>query len=397
MVDRLENESFLDYTDRLISNKKNYDLDHSEIYEMLFGVVISGTESRKRIYGLKDMIETLKAEGFEKLTDDEVFRKLESKKIEIQKERMKLSTLRNDLNKTVRDESRRELLLEEMIRVIPRADKVEFRPREIQDMDKGYLLRISDIHYSSFFKSINNEYSIEILHERFEILLGELMAFIEKEGVKKLYVANQGDSLQGLIRISDLKKNQIGLMESVVGFSRFMGDFLNALSEYVDIEYYHVPTANHSDIRLFDPKNNQTGENLELLMINYIHDYLRKNDKVFVALPEENKDYLEFNIQGFDFISLHGHQTKNVNTYLEKVSMRNRKFYDFCLMGHYHTGYEKTLYEANGHNVELLVSGSIVGSDPYADTLLLGSKSSAKLDVFQKTKGRVQSNTIILN
>ena len=40
---------------------------------------------------------------------DELLMELEMKKIELQKERVKISTLRNELNKTIREESRKEL------------------------------------------------------------------------------------------------------------------------------------------------------------------------------------------------------------------------------------------------------------------------------------------------
>jgi len=394
-LNRLPNECFIDYADRLINNKQNYDLDHTEIYELLFNTVMSSTESRKRLYGVKETIEQLKKEGFENLTEDEIFLKLENKKIELQKEKVKLSTLRNDLNKLIRDNSRRELILEEVLRIIPKVDKVEFNPLITQDKNRDYLLCISDIHYSSFFTSQNNEYSVDIVKERFEILLGELIKFVNKEKINKLYISNNGDSIQGIIRISDLKKNQLGLLESVISFSRFMGDFLNELSKHVNIEYYHVPNANHADIRLFDEKRNQTGENLEYLIVNYIHDYLKENERIIVHIPK--KDFIEFELQGYNIISMHGDEVKNIKTILEKISMRNRKFYDYVILGHFHSTLEQTVYEGETNNMEILITPSIVGSCPYSDSLMVGSKSSAKLHIFEKDKGRIQSNNFILN
>lgn len=396
IYDRREGENFVDYADRLIDNYKQYDLDRVEVYDLLFNETISPDESRKRLYGSKALIDKLKEEGFKKLTEDEMFEKLEMKKLELKKERIKLSTIRNDLNKQLSEQSRRELLLEEVLNAIPSISEFNFKPIVKQDENKSYLLNFSDIHYDYFFLSENNEYSIEILQERFEKLLGELIKLIEKEKISHLTVLNCGDSLNGLIHISQMQSMKIGLVQSAISFSRFMGDWLNKLSEYVYITYRQVPTSNHSQLRIFDKSRFVGGEDLELLIINYIHDYLKNNQRVEVVI-DTDKEYITFNIQGYEIISFHGHQFKKTDNILEKINTMHRKFYDTIILGHWHTSYEKTLFEGIDNNVELIISPSIVGSDPYSDTLLVGSKSSAKLHIYEKGKGRVQSNTFILN
>lgn len=393
---RQENENFLDYADRLIENYKRYDLDRVEVYDLLFNEIISSDESRKRLYGAKAVVTKLKEEGFETITEDEMVKKLETKRIELQKERIKLSTLRNDLNKTVREEARKELLWEEILSTIPLAEKTEFKPLLEQDKDRSYLLNFSDIHYDYFFISENNEYSIEELENRFNKLLGEIIKIIEKENISELTVLNGGDSISGLIHLSQLQSMKVGLVQSAIGFSRFMGDWLNELSKYVKVIYRQVPTSNHSQIRLFDSKRNIGGEDLELLIINYIHDYLKDNERIEVVV-DTDKEYITFNLQGYEIIAWHGHQFRKNDNILEKVNTIHRKFYDTIILGHYHSSYEKTLFEGIDNNIELLISPSIVGSDPYSDSLLLGSKSSAKLHIYEKGKGRVQTNNIILN
>lgn len=393
---RKESENFLDYADRLIDNYKHYDLDKVEVYDLLFDEIISSDESRKRLYGAKAVINKLKEEGFESITEDEMIKKLETKKIEIQKERIKLSTLRNDLNKTIREDARKELLWEEILNSIPSIEKTEFKPLLEQDNDKSYLLNFSDIHYDYFFISENNQYSIEELENRFNKLLGEIIKIIEKENISELTVLNGGDSISGLIHLSQLQSMKVGLVQSAIGFSRFMGDWLNELSKYVKVIYRQVPTSNHSQIRLFDSKRNIGGEDLELLIINYIHDYLKDNERIEVVV-DTDKEYITFNLQGYEIIAWHGHQFRKNDNILEKVNTIHRKFYDTIILGHYHSSYEKTLFEGIDNNIELLISPSIVGSDPYSDSLLLGSKSSAKLHIYEKGKGRVQTNNIILN
>ena len=394
---RKENETILDWIERLVENKKEYYLESNEIYDMVTNITLSSDESRKRLYGWLDLIEILKKESIPDISEDELFEKIEKKKLELYKERMKLSTLRLDLNRQYRDEARRELILEEIKRIIPTVPETSFKVFDKIEENKEYMLCLTDIHYNSIFKSVNNEYSIDIVHRRFEKLLGEVIDFIQKENISKLYIANLGDSLQGLIRISDLRKNQVGLLESLIQFSRFMGDFLNKLSEYVNIEYYHVPTANHSDIRLFDSSKDQTGENLELVIVNYIYAYLKENKRVNVILPIDNKDYHELNILGYDVILLHGHQLSKSKSNLDALSSRSRKFYDYVVLGHFHGGKIETVSEGKTNDKEYIIAPSIVGSDPYSDELLVGAKSAAVMLTFKENAGLYQQTKFILN
>lgn len=395
------NETNFEYIKRIVFGKlvdKTITLDYEDLSELVFGDnnCFNSSEVRKRFYGIKRLIDLIELDGINSINEDDLLEKLELKKIELKKERVKLSTLRNSLNKTIREDARKELLWEEVLSAVPMAKQTEFKPLIQQDNNKSYLLNFADTHYDYFFVSENNQYSIEELEIRFNKLLGEVIKLIEKEGISELTVLNNGDSISGLIHMSQMQTMQVGLVQSAIGFSRFMGDWLNELSKYVKVIYRQVPTSNHSQIRIFDTKRNIGGEDLELMIINYIHDYLKNNNRVEVMV-ETDKEYITFNLQGFEIISYHGHQFKKTDNILEKINTIHRKFYDTIIIGHFHTSVEKTLFEGVDNNIELLISPSIVGSDPYSDSLLLGSKSSAKLHIYEKGKGRVQTNTFILN
>ena len=53
--------------------------------------------------------------------------------------------------------------------------------------------------------------------------------------------------------------------------------------------------------------------------------------------------------------------------------------------------------EADGHNVEVIALPSFIGSDPFSDKLLKGSKSMAKLFEFDGTRGHIGTQNFILN
>lgn len=66
-------------------------------------------------------------------------------------------------------------------------------------------------------------------------------------------------------------------------------------------------------------------------------------------------------------------------------------------LGHYHGGAETVVGEADGHNVEVIALPSFIGSDPFSDKLLKGSKSMAKLFEFDETRGHIGTRNFILN
>jgi hypothetical protein len=63
---RKENESFLDYCDRLITSRIEYDLDKTEVYELLYGEQVSADHARKCLTNLERTIEESKKTTIEK-------------------------------------------------------------------------------------------------------------------------------------------------------------------------------------------------------------------------------------------------------------------------------------------------------------------------------------------
>lgn len=392
-----EGESHFEYKVRLCLAKlnKEIDLDWIEMVEIL-GLDCSSDHLRKLAYAYKEYYEYLDNKKLEEINDDILLNQLESKRLEIEKERKKLQTTKIEYNKMLREQSREEMIVEQLREIIPIIEVPNFQRLETPLNETEWVLSFGDIHYDKFFESINNKYSIEEIHRRFELLLNKLIIEIKDKNISKLTITNLGDSLEGLLRISALKTMRVGLLKSVVQFSRFMAEWLNELSIYVEIVYCHVPTANHTELRLFNQKRGETDENLETIIINYIHDLLKDNPRIEIPIVED-ANYMTFNLNGYNFIALHGDSIKNIKNSIKDLSMLHRTFYDYVLMGHFHSGTEMTLFEGYDNNMEVLVVPSIVGSDPYSDTLFVGSKSSAKLYGFTKGQGHTDTKTFILN
>lgn len=378
---------------------KTIDIDYAELSTLIFDQELSSCECRKRMYGIKFLLDLLEDKDIESLGGDEIVKKIELKKIELEKERKKIQALRNDLNRTIRVESRFEIFYEEL-KIAIENNKLTppiFERKIKEDTSKAYVLNFSDMHYGASFKSENNEYSPNICLERMTRLAKELKDIIDKEGIDKLIVCNLADSIQGILRISDMRVNSIDIVQAVVEVSKVIAFFLNELSKYTQVTYYHISSGNHCELRLLNTKAGEmANEDLEKIIVNYVHDVCCLNERINVPITT-NKGYVELEECGYNFIAMHGHQIKNVSNAIRDLSLLKRKFYDFCMLGHFHNSQQLTVGEGISNDMQVLISPSIIGSCPFSDKILKGAKAGANLYVFEEGKGKTITYNIILN
>lgn len=335
------------------------------------------------------------------LDEDEYFKKLRAEKDEIRKERIKLQTLNVERNRIDRHLYRQELFYEQVGAICEALPLPDFKPilnLDSSENELSWLCCLSDLHYGASFKSCNNEYSPIIFKQRLETLYLELCKFILKEKITVINIACLGDAIQGILRISDLKLNDTSIVKSTVEVSRYISQFLNKLSEFVYVKYYHVPASNHTQIRPIGTKANElSDEDLEFVITNYIKDLCKENDRIEVILSNNECKYLEIKIHDFNIVAMHGHQIKNLDSSLRDLSMQTHKFVDYLILGHFHGGKLLSSYEKEFNDCEVIVCPSFVGSDPYSDSIMKGAKASVEIYGFDSIHGFTDKKKIILN
>lgn len=370
--------------------------DVSNILNSLLNTEYTESKFRKQFQSFQKMLEANQSRILE---DDNYLKELELKMEQIRKERIKLQTANVERNRVDRNISRQEMYYEFVGKLCNTLPLPEFYPVFIsRDIDKQYLVTIADVHYGAKFVSENNEYSPEIARERFENLTGELIDFVKNSAINTIHIASLGDLIQGLLRVSDLKLNDTSVVKATVEISRIIAMLLNELSAYVNIEYYHVPSANHSQIRPLGTKASEIAdEDMEYLIGNYIKDLCSNNDRIHINLAEEGKQYIQIPIFSYEILAMHGHQLKNIEASIKDLSMLRRTFLDYVILGHYHGGREIPSYEGCCNDTEILVSPSFIGSDPYSDSIMKGSKAAVKIYGFDDLYGHTETHKIILN
>lgn len=351
------------------------------------------------IFGGKFRSDYLKSQIYSNPKEFSKEKEIDKKLEELRKERIKLQTANIERNRIDRAQSRQEMYYEYVGNAITSLPLPEFRPIVQNDSnEKEYIATLSDLHFGAVFTSEHNKYSPEIARYRMEYLTSRLISFVEEKSLSRLHIISLGDMLQGLLRVNDLRINDSTVVKSCVEVSRLIALMLNTLSEYTNVEYYHVPSANHTQIRPLGSKANELmDEDLEYLIGNYIKDLCSMNKRINVHLAEEGKQYIQIDIMGFTIIAMHGHQIKNIETSIRDLSMLYSGFVDYVILGHYHSGKQLTSYEGICHDCEVLVAPSFVGSDLYSDSILKGSKAASCIYGIDYISGHDETYKIILN
>ena len=396
---RMSDESIDEYIYRLCRNKDIgiYDLTWSDVGNILneeLDQEYTESKYRKEYQAMQrgiDMIVEKKA------TLEEQSEEMKLLKLELEIERKKVQTESIYYNRILREHSREEMLFEKVADAIKEVelDVPEFKPLRLQKNNEEWLLGFSDIHAYKYFESITNKYNKEILERRMNQLMAEIIESVEVNNISKLTILNGGDSFEGMLRNSAIQSLELGVIETVVEFQRWLLEWLNQLSKHVEIKYIHLISANHSEIRPLGTRAGQfPKEDLEIVIANYIYDMCRDNPRIEVIVPEDS--FALFKVAGYNVIAHHGHGIKDKRKYVERMSRKLRVFIDYGIFGHLHHGEIKTIDEGVDNDCEIIGLPSIIGTDSFADSLLEGAKPSAVLFKFEEGKGRIQENKFIL-
>lgn len=369
----------------------------AEIFNNEFGCNNGDTAYRKRWSAFKSIYDANMDNFF---SEDKYLEEIRRERHELEKERQKLYATKIEANRNLRQESRAELFYENIkdaINALPMPELVLNRDATRVSC-KEYVLTIADIQAGANFKLDCNEYSLEICKDRFQILLDKVKEYIYHNKVWHIRVIGLGDDVQGLLRLSDLKLNETSVVEATVTVARLIAGFLNQLSSYCTIDYYHTPTSNHSQTRSLGSKANELAyEDMEYVIGHYIHDMLEMNDRVSVHL-NDGYDYIEVPVFDFNTMSMHGHTIRNLDTALRDLSATHRKLIDYIFVGHYHNGKVIPGNEHDSHDTEVLMCPSFQGTDPYAfNKLGYSSKAACKMFIFDEKYGCTGTEKFILN
>ena len=342
------------------------DDDYEELSERLFGdgSCFSATEVRKRMYGMKAVIDTIEREGEDAIRSTDKMSELDRKKTELQAERQKFYDQRNAFNRLVRERSRQEELNEILVKSIqegdlPRLD-YEFDPYGVVNQsDNDLLVSLNDIHYGATVENYWNTYNSDICREMMCRYLDRIIQIARTHSSQNCIVWANGDEISGNIHKSITVTNKENVIEQIKGVSELIAEFIAALSKHFSIVTFVSVAGNHSRL---DPNKDTAlvSERLDDLVEWYLAARLQNFDNVIIGGGEKVDETMYLiDVRGKTYCGVHGDFDGSPGKVQALQTMARRPLYA-VLSGHLH--HCKT---DDVQGIRTIMAGSFLGMDDY--------------------------------
>ena len=265
---------------------RTIDDDYAELSERLFGEgnCFNSSEVRKRMYGMKAIIDAIEREGEEAIRSTDKLSEYDRKKIEFQVERQKFFDQRNAFNKLVRERSRQEELNEILVAAIQSGNllQLNYEYHEVIPSDNDLLVSLNDIHYGATVNNYWNTYNSDICREMMRRYLDNVIQIAHTHGSENCVVWANGDEISGNIHKSITVTNKENVIEQIKGVSELIAEFIAELSKHFATVTFVSVAGNHS--RLDPNKDNAlVSERLDDLIEWYLAARLQSFENVIIG------------------------------------------------------------------------------------------------------------------
>ena len=384
-----------EYEIRICSLHDEYDLTWDDITAIINSALAQNyTESRYRkmwkMYNLGVRNTAIqrrmrnKDEG-DYLTNDEIFEKKEEivqsietpseymqQKIELQKERVKISDERIQTNAYIRQLAREETIKEIALECAREmnAKKLLEAPKELKITgNNAAILQLSDIHYGLVVDNYWNKYNPDIAKNKISQLRDKVIHYCRFNDVSDLYITELGDAIAGRIHETIKYQSRFDVITQIMQISEIIAEMITDLAKYFNIHYYCC-LDNHSRLE----PNKKAALDLESLA-RIIPWYLKERVGNFVEINDNKygEDIITFKCKGYNIAGCHGDKDSPIKV-VDNLSMMTRENFDMVLTAHLHH------FSADEKNQILVISNpSILSTDDYSKNLRLSSKSAQNL------------------
>lgn len=339
------------------------DDDYAELSERLFGEgnCFHSSEVRKRMYGMKAVIDAIERDGEASIKDEDMLSTLESKKIELQIERQKFYDQRNAFNRVVRERSRQEELNEILTEAVMAGNlpQLQYVRSDVQQSDNDLLVSLNDIHYGANVSNYWNTYNSDICREMMCHYLDRIISIAETHHSENCIVWANGDEISGNIHQSIAVTNKETVIEQIKGVSELIAEFLAELSKHFSHVTFVSVAGNHSRI---DPNKDRAlvSERLDDLVEWYLNARLQNFENITIGGCEkiDHTMYL-VDVRGKTYCGVHGDFDGSAGKVQSLQTMARRPVYA-VLSGHLH---HNKLDDVQG--VKTIMAGSFLGMDDY--------------------------------
>ena len=313
-------------------------------------------------------------------TEDKYIDKIKEVTRELEKEKVKLRDERNEFNRLIREQARRESYKEQVLRAIKefQCKPLEFIPydNDIEYDECSMVISFTDVHTGIDIKSSINVFNEDVLWDRIVRYVAKIRTIQKRHCAKYGYVV-LSELISGLIHNTLRIENNQNLIQQFLTVTDYLAQFLVEMNKLFEDTYVVMAPGNHSRISP-KPEDSLRGENMDILAMPYLSAMLQ-NYKHIHFIDNEYDEYVAiFNVEGQSAMAVHGDKD-NLSDVVQKLTMYTGKKPDFVFMGHRHTNAMSTVYDT-----KIIQSGTIASTDNFAMTLKLKNKPEQAVSIINR-------------
>lgn len=350
--------------------------DVADVLNNLLNVYYSESKYRKQYHRMlleeDEHIEQQeqKTENHEIKEDDKYF-------LELKKEKQKLSDLRVELNRVIREEARKESYADMIKKIVatnvPQIDLSPIADKQIFSNHNDLIVHLTDIHTGIEIDNFKNQFNEEILKQRLQHYAEQIITIQNTHQSENCYIII-GEVLSGIIHNELRIQNNMDMMQQFKYVCELITQMILTLRSHFDNIYVYVTEGNHSRI---SPKKEDSlkGENMDILVPFYLQARFMQAEDVHIY---ENSDPIEiarFHVRGHLVMAAHGDRD-TVENVVQNWTMMFGEKPDLVYLGHRHTNAMKTVYDT-----KVIQSGCVSGSDEYAVDIRKTNKAEQTVSV----------------
>ena len=408
---QLPGESYEEWRSRVLScvATKEYDMSWEHAC-MLLGMEMNPERARKmgeEIVAKKisvKKIEDAEDLAYEELLEsdnaylDKESKALVRKEIRLQKEKVKVNDIKRETNAKIRDWARFEVVSEAFVKavvdnnIVPVFDKdeSELLRASISDRENEGVLLLSDWHKGMVCANLHNIFNDEVFDRRVQELVDKTIMYGEYHKIKKLHVFALGDLVHGLIHINAKIEGNTTVAEQTSVIVIKLVRVLRVLSKHFEL-FVYFSRGNHDRIEKDKKESIDKESFFDIIksMVKAIIEETGGDDIIHVMPNKLDPEIIRAEVLGNVCYAVHGHKEKTKSVAKDLPSF-TREIPDYIFMGHYHAA-----MEINNNDTEVIVNGSLCGSDSFAVSIRRTSRPSQKFMVFSKD-GRLCTYNIML-
>lgn len=293
-------------------------------------------------------------------TDSSLLDEIKEQRRELEKEKIKYRDERNEYNRTIRQEARKESYVDLIKRLLTEyAPKgLNYTPANTYESDTDMVLLVSDLHCGISVDHYLNFFNEDILAERFNKCLGKVLQIQDRHHSENINVI-LSEVVSGLIHENLRCENNQNIIEQFLTVSKMICDFITELSKHFSKVNVYVMPGNHSRV-VAKKETSLKGENFDNLLIPYIKAVLQNIENVYCYENKIDESIVMFNAKNNTVFAVHGdkHTPHNV---VQKLTMQYGICPKFVYLGHRHTNAMETVYKT-----KVISAGCWSGVDNYA-------------------------------